>query len=67
MIEEIEEECNCEFDPYIDSDEESYHFLRTCLFCKKNWYSLHCIHDGVQGNCPHCKKRGDTKRKNYGI
>ena len=30
----MDDECNCEFDPYEDgTDDESYHFKRTCENC----------------------------------
>lgn len=52
--------CNCEFTEYDKDDfeygEESWHYLRTCLYCKKEWYALHCEHDGIQNPCPKCDK-----------
>lgn len=50
-------ECVCEFTPYRDSHEESWHFLRRCAHCGGTWYSLHCPHDGNQRPCPHCEGR----------
>lgn len=47
--------CDCEFDPYSDSDDKSYHFKRICKNCKFEWYGLHCPHDGYQNPCPKCK------------
>ena len=49
--------CTCEFDQYDDSDEESWHYKRTCAYCGNEWYGLHCKHDGYQNPCPQCKKR----------
>lgn len=46
--------CNCEFSEYDDSDDESFHFKRTCEHCNHTWYSLHCRHDGIQNPCPNC-------------
>jgi len=50
--------CNCEFTPYPEGDddfgEESWHYLRTCIFCGEQWFSLHCPHDGVQHPCKSC-------------
>lgn len=51
------DDCNCEFTPYEDSSEESWHYLRICNNCKKTWYSLHCPHDGNQSFCPECGTR----------
>ena len=48
--------CECEFDPYEDSDEESVHYLRTCTFCGQQWFSLHCPHDRYQNPCLVCGK-----------
>ena len=52
--------CNCDFTPYpkIDEDfgKESYHYLRTCLFCEHKWYGLHCPHDFYQNPCSQCGK-----------
>lgn len=48
--------CECEFDPYDNSDEESWHYLRTCEYCDCQWYGLHCPHDGYQNPCPDCGK-----------
>ena len=47
-------DCTCEFDPYEDCDEESWHFLRTCAECGHQWYGLHCPHDLYQNPCPNC-------------
>ena len=46
--------CTCDYDPYEDSDEESWHFKRTCEACGHVWYGLHCIHDGYQNPCSNC-------------
>lgn len=54
------EEC-CTFDPYDDSDEESWHYRKTCRVCGEVWYGLHCRHDGVQNLCPKCGARQDGK------
>jgi hypothetical protein len=52
------DDCDCEFDPYPpddpDANEESYHYLRTCGGCGRQWYSLHCPHDGYQNPCSEC-------------
>ena len=37
-----ENDCDCSFTPYEDSDEESWHYLRRCSVCGETWYSLHC-------------------------
>ncbi len=34
------------------------HYERVCHKCGRQWGSLHCIHDGVQGTCPDCGERG---------
>ena len=50
--------CDCEFTPYADGDpEESWHYLRQCLFCGHRWYGLHCPHDGYQNPCGKCGQR----------
>jgi len=50
--------CNCEFTPDPDDpEEESRHFLRTCLSCHKEWWALHCPHDGYQNPCHSCGVR----------
>jgi hypothetical protein len=49
--------CDCEFTPDPDEPgEEPWHYLRTCPQpeCGKEWWGLHCPHDGVQALCPHC-------------
>ena len=50
--------CNCEFDPYDPADnpegEESWHYKRTCAFCGRVWWGLHCPHDGYQNPCAGC-------------
>ena len=50
--------CDCEFTPYKRGDddygEESWHYLRKCASCGKEWYGLHCPHDGYQNTCPKC-------------
>lgn len=51
----------CEFDPYDDSDEESWHYRKTCACCGKVWWGLHCDCDGVQNPCPYCGARVDGK------
>ena len=51
------DDCDCEFDPYDDpedEDDESYHYRRTCEMCGEVWWSLHCVHDGIQNPCPQC-------------
>jgi len=50
-------ECACEFDPYDDDPEESYHFKRTCPECGAVWWSLHCVHDGGVRLCFDCDPR----------
>lgn len=53
----------CYFDPYEDGDtEESWHFKRTCGACGGVWWSLHCIHDGIQNPCPECGWRSPSSR-----
>lgn len=46
------ERCNCVF--YTEQDKDAWHYLRLCKNCNKEYYSLHCKHDGVQKPCPHC-------------
>ena len=58
--------CECEFDPYDDSDEESWHFRRTCLHCGEQWWGLHCPHDGYQNPCPDCGIRPDPVPESLG-
>ena len=52
--------CNCEFTPYPEDDsdfgEESWHYLRKCLWCGNEWWGLHCPHDGAQNPCPSCHR-----------
>jgi predicted RNA-binding Zn-ribbon protein involved in translation (DUF1610 family) len=63
MVED--EECNCEFDPYEDGDdEESWHYKRACEECGEVWWSLHCRHDGYQNRCPECGTRPRIKPAN---
>ncbi len=51
-------DCDCEFDKYEDEpDEEPLHYLRTCIYCGEEWYSLHCPHSGYQNPCPECNTR----------
>lgn len=52
-----EDECNCEFDVDPDDPEDDWHYRRTCTSCGKQWWSLHCPHDGYQNPCPACKTR----------
>ena len=52
--------CNCEFAPYHYSAEESWHYLRQCLFCGHQWYGLHCPHDGYQNPCSQCGGRPEV-------
>jgi hypothetical protein len=35
--------------------EEFTHYHRTCQGCGKNWWGLHCPHDGYQNACPECE------------
>ena len=35
-------------------------YERVCKKCGRQWGSLHCQHDGVQGTCPNCKTRAET-------
>lgn len=49
----------CDFTPYADSDEESWHYQRTCLHCGYQWYGLHCPHDNCQNACWQCGARPD--------
>jgi hypothetical protein len=49
--------CTCEFTPDPEEPgEEPWHYLRTCPYpeCGKQWWGLHCPHDGVQTLCPYC-------------
>jgi hypothetical protein len=55
--------CECEFDPYDDCDEESFHYRRVCEVCKGDWWGLHCKHDGYQNPCPYCGKRPETTKE----
>lgn len=41
--------------------EESWHYKRICEYCGFVWGGLHCIHDGVQNDCPKCGKKPTTK------
>ena len=53
----------CHYAPYPDEpDEESYHYLRTCDVCGNEWFTLHCIHDGIQNPCPQCGWRSPSSR-----
>ena len=56
--------CDCEFTPYrVGTEsygEESWHYLRQCEYCGREWYGLHCPHDGYQNNCPSCGRRPTT-------
>jgi hypothetical protein len=45
------DDCTCTYTPYDDGDTDSVHYLR------RWWYSLHCPHDGVQGQCAACGAR----------
>lgn len=56
--------CNCEFSPYPDSNEESWHYLRKCKVCGHEWFGLHCPHDGYQNLCPTCNNRPITEVEN---
>ena len=40
--------------------DDSTHYHRTCMNCGKNWWGLHCPHDGYQNNCPNCNIRPHT-------
>ena len=45
----------CDFDPYPDDpNEESFHFLRACIHCGAEFWSLHCACDGHTKTCPSC-------------
>lgn len=51
--------CDCEFtpdpeDPDEDTIEKAWHYLRRCARCGCVFWSLHCLHDGVQSRCPDC-------------
>lgn len=35
--------------------EQYTHYHRTCQRCGKNWWGLHCPHDGYQNPCPECE------------
>lgn len=49
--------CDCEFDPYDESEEKSWHYKRTCASCGHVWWSLHCPHETAQGVCSECGVR----------
>ena len=62
QYEEIPATCEeygvCVFDaPPDEDDEESWHFLRTCLHCGHQWQGLHCRCDRRQNRCPACLER----------
>lgn len=38
-----------------DTIRDYTHYHRTCQRCGKNWWGLHCPHDGYQNPCPECK------------
>lgn len=44
--------------------EDYYRFRRTWTFCGKNWWAVHCPHDGIQNPCPSCEKRPITVPSN---
>jgi acyl carrier protein len=44
----------CQFTPYDDSDEESWHFLRRCTDCGTTWYSLYCRCERPEMLCSTC-------------
>jgi hypothetical protein len=54
--------CVCTYTPVDDEDTDSVHYLRRCGRCHQTWYSLHCPHDGVQGQCRACGARGPEWR-----
>jgi hypothetical protein len=41
----------------MEMTEDYTHFHRTCQNCGKNWWGLHCPHDGYQNPCPECKTK----------
>lgn len=53
-VTDVDDDCTCEFDPYEDADDESWHYRRACKWCGTVWWGLHCPHDGVQNPCPDC-------------
>jgi hypothetical protein len=46
--------CDCEFDPDPTDPDDDWHYRRTCQFCGRHWYGLHCPHDLIQNPCAHC-------------
>lgn len=47
----------CEMDaPELDGG-ESWHFIRMCESCGREWHGLHCLCDGYQNPCPWCGVR----------
>ena len=46
----------CQAVSNLKRDIEDYtHYHRTCQNCGKNWWGLHCPHDGYQNPCPECE------------
>jgi hypothetical protein len=56
--EQFGDDCACDFTPYEDKAEESWHFLRRCSSCGRTWYCLHCRCEqpDVASRCD-CKQR----------
>jgi hypothetical protein len=46
--------------PQTVGTDEYTHYHRTCQNCGRNWWGLHCPHDGIQNPCPSCKKKPAT-------
>lgn len=45
--------------------EDFTHYHRTCLNCGKNWWGLHCPHDGYQNPCPQCNETPEPLPDKY--
>lgn len=41
----------------VEAIQEYTHYHRTCNYCGRNWWALHCPHDGIQNRCPSCNKK----------
>ena len=41
----------------METENELWHFKKTCKFCGYIWDGLHCPHDGVQNSCGECGKK----------
>lgn len=48
--------CDC-FEEHSDGDDGAVapdNVLRQCQYCEEEFWSLHCLHDGIQSYCPKC-------------